>query len=127
MKTVVYMVRHAHSEFNIKEEQTRGLSDKGWKDAEKITEILTSETIDTVVSSSYTRAIQTVQGIADLIGTQVEIDKRFRERDLASADYRFDDIETAMQLCFNSPDFSHPGGESNNKGSSRPKRCFGKI
>ena len=57
MDTEIYFVRHAHSVFDIENEEFRGLSDKGRKDTEKVKEILNSESIDHIVSSSYVRAI----------------------------------------------------------------------
>jgi 2,3-bisphosphoglycerate-dependent phosphoglycerate mutase len=111
--TVIYMIRHAHSVFNLEEEETRGLSVQGVEDAERVTEIMLKEKVDAVYSSSYTRAIQTVQGLADALHLPVQIDERFRERDLASKDFVIEDTEKAMNEVFDQPDFSLPGGESN--------------
>jgi 2,3-bisphosphoglycerate-dependent phosphoglycerate mutase len=67
MNTLVYMVRHAHSVFSLEHEETRELSEKGWKDAERITEILKKENIEHILSSSYVRARQTVEGISHFL------------------------------------------------------------
>jgi 2,3-bisphosphoglycerate-dependent phosphoglycerate mutase len=117
--TVIYMVRHAHSVFNLEEEETRGLSVQGMKDAERVKEIMLKEEIDAVYSSSYTRAIQTVQGLADEHLLPVQLDERLRERDLAAKDFYIEDPEKAMKKVFNHPEFSFPGGESNNEVKAR--------
>ena len=127
MKTEIYMVRHAHSTHNIETEATRPLSKQGFEDADQITEILKKEKINVVVSSSYVRAIQTVQGIADVLGTEVKLDARFRERDLAAKDYKIEDTETAMKMCFDTPDFAHPGGETNNEVQKRGVEAFNEV
>ncbi len=127
MKTEIYMVRHAHSVFNIETEVTRPLSKQGFEDANQITEILKKEKINVVVSSSYVRAIQTVQGIADVLGTEVKLDARFRERDLAAKDYKIEDTEKAMKMCFDTPDFAHPGGETNNEVQKRGVESLSEV
>jgi 2,3-bisphosphoglycerate-dependent phosphoglycerate mutase len=113
------MVRHAHSAFNLEEEETRGLSIQGMEDADRVKELLLKENIDAVYSSSYTRAIQTVQGLADSLNKEVKVDERFRERDLAAKDYRMEDTKKAMQEVFENPDFRLPGGETNNEVKER--------
>lgn len=113
MNTHVYMVRHAHSVFSLEHEETRELSERGWKDAAKITKIMLRENIDKIISSSYVRARQTVEGLSKSLKLEIEIDPRFRERDLAARDHYFDNPEEAMQKVFSESYFKYPGGESN--------------
>jgi 2,3-bisphosphoglycerate-dependent phosphoglycerate mutase len=117
--TIIYMVRHAHSVFNLEEEETRGLSIQGMEDAARVKELLLVENIDAVYSSSYTRAIQTVQGLADSLDGRVQVDERFRERNLAAKDYKIEDTKKAMQEVFENPEFRLPGGETNNEVKER--------
>ena len=119
MNTEVYFVRHAHSVFSLEHEETRELSEKGWKDAEKITQILSYESINHIISSSYVRARQTVEGLANLLGVEVDLDSRFRERDLAAQDHYFENPQEAMQKVFANPAFKFPGGESNHEVQQR--------
>lgn len=119
MNTEVYFVRHAHSVFSLEHEETRELSEKGWKDAEKITQILLKENINQIISSSYVRARQTVEGLANQREMGIELDPRFRERDLAARDYHFENPEEAMQKAFSNPAFKFPGGESNHEVQQR--------
>jgi len=113
MNTKIYFVRHAHSDFSLENEETRELSEKGWADAQKITDIMIKEDIQYIISSSYVRAIQTVEGLSNHLHKEIEIDCRFRERDLAAKDHHFEKPLEAMKYVFDNPHFKFPGGESN--------------
>ncbi|PFT30390.1 hypothetical protein COK71_22175 [Bacillus cereus] len=60
MKTFIYMVRHGDSP-KFGKEETRGLTEKGKSDVQRITDALQGEEIDVVISSPYNRSILTVQ------------------------------------------------------------------
>ncbi|MEI2663090.1 histidine phosphatase family protein [Rossellomorea sp. LJF3] len=119
METEVYFIRHAHSVFSLEDEETRGLSKIGWEDAKEITEIMIGKNIDYILSSPYTRAIQTVEGLARKLKKEIILDERFRERDLAARDHHFDDPSKAIKYVFEHPLFHYPGGESNNDVQAR--------
>ncbi|MGG1658749.1 histidine phosphatase family protein [Brevibacillus sp. NRS-1366] len=119
MITQIYMVRHAESPFSPDQEETRGLSEKGWQDARKVAEILEAEQIDVFISSHYARAKQTIEAAARQQKCEIIIEPRFRERDLAAWDYPFDDFEQAIAKVFDNPDFAYPGGESNTVAGNR--------
>ncbi len=110
LQTNLYFVRHAHSTYTP-DEWGRPLSNKGQMDAERITQRLKKEDIQHVLSSPYKRAMQTVQGIADLIGKEVILDQGFRERKLASVPV--EDFNKAIKKLWEEPSFSYEGGESN--------------
>jgi 2,3-bisphosphoglycerate-dependent phosphoglycerate mutase len=111
--TEIYLVRHAHSEYSAEQEATRGLSERGRIDALSVTELLSKERIEAVCSSPYVRAVQTVEGIARLVGTSIDIDARFREKDLGDYKSYMEDRWQAFQKGFAEPQFSFPHGESN--------------
>lgn len=67
MNSIVYLVRHGESPKTDENERMRGLTEKGIKDAIRITEILKKENIDTVISSPYSRSKKTIQGLATLL------------------------------------------------------------
>jgi 2,3-bisphosphoglycerate-dependent phosphoglycerate mutase len=108
--TNLYFVRHAHSIYTP-DELGRPLSEKGYNDAEKITEILKKEDIDIVISSPYKRAIQTVEGVARIIGKEVLIENGFRERNLSEKPV--EDFYQAVTKVWEDYNFSWEGGESN--------------
>jgi len=114
MYTFIYMVRHGDSpkEGN---ERTRGLSEKGHLDAQKVTEILKDEEIDAVVSSPYIRSILTVEQLAQQIGQDVLVFEDLRERKFTSEDKRISDneLDPLLEKSFSGPNFALEGGESN--------------
>ena len=84
MITNIYFVRHANSSYTP-DELNRPLSEKGFKDSKKVTELLSQENITQVISSPYKRAIQTVEGTANHFGLTISIDEGFRERNVADS------------------------------------------
>jgi len=119
MDTMIYFVRHAHSVFSLENEETRELSERGWADAQKITDIMIKENIQHIISSSYVRALQTVEGLSKYLHKEIELDSRFRERDLAAKDHHFEKPLEAMKFVFDNPHFKFPGGESNQEVQER--------
>lgn len=83
--TTIYFVRHAQSDWAIKEENIRPLSEKGLKDREFVTEYLKDKDIDLVFSSPYKRAFDTVHDFAQKYGFEIDIIEDFRERKVDSA------------------------------------------
>lgn len=122
--TVVYFVRHAHSNYSS-DEYNRPLSLKGLQDANLITEKLKDRQIDAVISSPYKRAIETVQGIAKWNRKQVITCDVLKERTLALGPVV--DFERAINRVWNNPAFSYEGGESNLAAQRRVVPVFQKI
>ena len=114
--TQLYFVRHAHSTYTP-EELERPLSEKGFEDTKKVTEILIDESIDHVVSSTYKRAIQTVEGVAQHIGKEIELIEAFRERTLSAKPV--DDFKKAITSVWEDFDLVLEGGESNYTAQAR--------
>lgn len=110
MKTEIYFVRHAHSTYTP-EELTRPLSEKGMRDARRVTRILESENLDHVVSSPFLRAVQTVEGTAASLNQDVILIHGFKERLLSSEP--LDDFQGAIRKVWEEPSFHWEGGESN--------------
>jgi len=114
MSTTVYMVRHGDSpkEGN---ERTRGLTEKGYEDAQRLAELLRDKEIDVVVSSPYLRSILTVEQVALHTGKEVMVIEDLRERVFSSSDNRLDDKELGplLEKSFEDFTFSLEGGESN--------------
>ncbi|AZB42307.1 histidine phosphatase family protein [Bacillus sp. FJAT-42376] len=114
MSTFIYMVRHGESPKEGKE-RTRALTEKGYADVERVTEILKDEKIDAVVSSPYIRSILTVEKLAEQIGKEVIVFEDLKERIFSSDDSRAADKELIplLERSFLEPTFSLKGGESN--------------
>lgn len=109
MRTNIYFARHAHSIYTP-DELNRPLSERGFKDAERVTKLLSQENITHVISSPYKRALQTVENIAKLSELNILIDEGFRERKLA--DSSIDNFDEAVLKAWENLNFSLPGGES---------------
>lgn len=114
MSTVVYMVRHGDSpkEGN---ERTRGLTEKGYLDAQRVTDILKDEKIDAVVSSPYIRSILTVEKLAQQIEQEVLVFEDLKEKVFSANINRATDNELfpILERSFLDPYFALDGGESN--------------
>jgi 2,3-bisphosphoglycerate-dependent phosphoglycerate mutase len=109
MITNIYFVRHANSTYTP-DELKRPLSEKGQKDAEQITKLLSEENITHVISSPYQRAIQTVEGTANLFGLNILTDEGFKERTLAEGSV--DNFDEVIKKYWENLNFSLSGGES---------------
>jgi len=114
MSTFVYMVRHGESpkEGN---DRIRGLTEKGYLDAKRVTEILKDKEIDVVASSPYIRSILTVEQLAQQIGEEVLVFEDLKERIFSSGNNRVSDKELVplLKKSFSESNFSLEGGESN--------------
>jgi 2,3-bisphosphoglycerate-dependent phosphoglycerate mutase len=120
LNTYIYMIRHGDSP---KEgpERTRGLTEKGIFDAQKVTELLKKENMDVVVSSPYLRSVQTVEGISQHIGQSVIVEEDLKERIFSTSHNRISDQELGhlLEASFRDPDFALKGAESNAECQSR--------
>ncbi|WP_226672337.1 histidine phosphatase family protein [Rossellomorea aquimaris] len=114
MNTYIYMVRHGDSPITG-DERTRPLTEKGMKDARRITDLLKTEEIDVVVSSPYLRSVQTVEGISRHIGKPVVIEETLKERIFSAGNNRISDQELRplLEKSFQDPDYALKGAESN--------------
>ncbi|SFL94395.1 2,3-bisphosphoglycerate-dependent phosphoglycerate mutase [Paenibacillus sp. 1_12] len=129
MNTTIYWVRHAKSPFSKENERLRGLSPDGIADAERVTEILAQEQLEAVVSSPYTRAIQTVQGAAAELGLEMELEENLRERLLAGLDHVIEGegFMAAIERVFTDQDYALPGGESNHAAQQRGMEALQRV
>ncbi|MGM0852755.1 MAG: histidine phosphatase family protein [Bacillota bacterium] len=114
MNTFIYKVRHGDSpkEGN---ERTRGLTEKGLLDAQRVTAILKDEEIDAVISSPYLRSILTVEKAGQQIGQEVSVVEDLKERIFSSKGTRVSEEELGplLEKSFLEPNFALKGGESN--------------
>lgn len=110
MMTVVYFIRHAQSDRSFHDEQTRPLTAEGIADTEKITLALKDKGITHIVSSPYTRTVQTVEGLSKALMLEIETDNDLRERNAGKwyGDRFFDFIEKQWADF----DYRIEGGES---------------
>lgn len=122
--TNLIFVRHAHSNYSP-DELGRNLSEKGFIDAGRVTDILKRYEIDNVVSSPYKRAIQTVEGIAESLGKEIKVMEDFKERILSIEPV--EDFPLAISKVWEDKNFSWIGGESNKEAQTRGIKATIKI
>lgn len=123
------MVRHGESPYSEGTERTRGLTPKGMLDAQKVTEILKDEGIKAIISSPYTRAVLTLEGLAKHLNIEIKTYEELRERHFGDdhALMRDDHFMKAFEQSFLDFDFTLPGGESNKACQERSVAVFKKI
>lgn len=78
--TTVYFIRHAQSDRFVHDDRTRPLTTEGLEDTKLITEALADAGIKHILSSPYTRTIQTVTHLARQLDIPIQPVENFRER-----------------------------------------------
>jgi 2,3-bisphosphoglycerate-dependent phosphoglycerate mutase len=114
--THLYLVRHAHSVYTP-DELGRPLSERGFLDALRVTELLKKEPIDLVISSPYKRAIQTIEGTASHFQQEILLMEGLKERELSSG--FVEDFGAAITKVWEDFDFALEGGESSRSAQVR--------
>lgn len=117
MTTSIYMVRHAESPYDEGDERTRGLTVQGKKEAGKVTKMLIGEGIDMIISSPYSRAVLTVEGLAQHRNLEIEKIEDLRERYFSSQ--HITELMSNIRDNFYNFEYALPGGESNADCQSR--------
>jgi 2,3-bisphosphoglycerate-dependent phosphoglycerate mutase len=121
MKTYIYFLRHAVSPFVFGNEKARSLSDEGRQAASKVAERLVNEGINIIASSSYIRAIETVQPLADLLNKPIHEFEELRERPIKGLDYELteDELLVGIEQSFQDIDYCLEGGETTRAAQNR--------
>lgn len=107
--TNLYFIRHAEPKYDG-DDRTRGLSEKGLRDRKLVTAFLADKSIDTVLSSPFRRAADTVQEFADAHGLDVIPVEDFRERRIAGT--WIEDFRGFTRRQWEDFDFKLDDGES---------------
>ncbi|KOR90104.1 phosphoglycerate mutase [Paenibacillus solani] len=123
--TILYFVRHAESPFIEGKERARGLSVEGVRAAERVKDLLLKEDIDVVIASSYQRAKDTIQPLADALALPIEEYEDLRERKVG--DFQGYSFLEAKEKLFQDFAYSFPGGESSTTAQSRAVRMIEEV
>lgn len=117
-KTTIYFIRHAESPFIFGAERERPLSNKGFDDSRKIADKLANIQFDQFISSSYTRAIQTLEPLVNQ--SEIIIYDELREKTLKGP-YKLEKniIEEAIKQSFLDVHYKLEGGESTREAQER--------
>lgn len=120
---MLFLVRHAHSPFS--QDEMRPLSPAGHAAAVRVADLLEDAGITRVVSSPYTRAVQTVRPLADRLGLPVDIEPDLRERRLC--DEIVDDVQRRIERVWTDFMFAFPNGESSAAAQDRVRHAVDRI
>jgi len=120
---MLFLVRHAHSDYGP--DEMRALSESGRRAAHRIADLLQDRGITMIVSSPYTRAVQTVQPLADRLGMSIQLDSDLRERLLSTGP--LDDFQRRLEATWSDFDLSYPGGESSAAAQARVSQAIRRI
>jgi 2,3-bisphosphoglycerate-dependent phosphoglycerate mutase len=110
----IYLIRHCQAEG---QGPSASLTDKGYRQAAALANLLVTEGISKIVSSPYKRAVDSATYLATKLTLAIQTDVRLIERILSDppvATWR-DHLRTA----FENPDLALPGGESGNEAMAR--------
>ncbi|MCE3199175.1 histidine phosphatase family protein [Paenibacillus sonchi] len=128
--TYIYMVRHGDSLKTSGNERSRFLSAQGEKDAQRVTQRLLGEGIDALYSSPYTRAVDTIAGLAGALGKEIHKVEDLKEKCWTEDDRTLQDPELYpfLEQMFAEPDFVlEVGGESNRVCKERAVKALKEI
>jgi len=106
--TILYFVRHAQSIYVEGSERTRGLTEQGRLDAERVKDLLIGEQPDVFVSSHYKRAVETILPLAKACNCEINLEEDLRERTLSATDMGKDRFFEAKRTVFEQQDFAYP-------------------
>lgn len=122
MRSTIIFVRHCESSGQTPEAP---LTAKGFADARALAPRLAALGIDSVYSSHYARAVQTIEPFAAAHSLPINIEPRVRER-LLSAE-PLDDWLEHMRLSFENFDHRAPGGETLREAQARGLAALQRI
>jgi 2,3-bisphosphoglycerate-dependent phosphoglycerate mutase len=107
------------------DEYTRPLTAKGFRDATKLRDTLSSTRIDAAYSSPYLRARQTIEPIAQARGLIIETIEDLRERLLSPSD--LPEWRAHLKRSWEDFDYAPPGGETSRAAQARVVRVLDTI
>jgi len=110
----IYLVRHCEATGQLADAQ---LTEVGFKQAEQLAEFLTKLKISHLKSSTFTRAIQTIEPFSQAIGLTIATDDRLIERDLGLG--IVDDWFDKFSPTFVDLDLKYGEGESSYEAQKR--------
>jgi len=110
----IYVVRHCKTEG-----QSRGanLTEEGYLQAEAVAEFLYDKNIESIVSSPYLRAIQSISPLAEKIQIKLDKDDRLAERVLCGESHP--DWLEMLRHTFTDLELCYEGGESSTTAMNR--------
>lgn len=125
MQTEIYFVRHAEPDLQNHNDRLRELTAKGEEGARKVAQFLRDKEIDTVFSSPYRRAVQTVKPFAQSSFMPIVAVEDFRERAVSEA--WIGDYDIFCKKQWEDFEYKLRGGESLSEVQSRVVKAWETI
>lgn len=112
--TKIYIIRHCAA---TGQEPGAVLTETGMAQAIELGGFLSELGIERIVSSSYTRAVQSIEPLAEALAIEIKIDERLKERVLSSGN--LPDWAERLKSTFDDHELALEGGESSNEALAR--------
>lgn len=109
MRTELYLIRHAKSDYKIKDDFTRPLTSEGHKAAQELISTFFDTHLHAIYSSPYKRTLDTVKPLATSKNLPIYERENLRERSIGKW---VDDFESYARKQWDDFDFTIEGGES---------------
>ena len=106
--TTIYFIRHAESDYSVRNSRIRPLTEKGMADRSLVTKFLNDKNIDIVLSSPYKRAVDTLKDFTD----DIHKIEDFHEITSKFEKIPEEDFPTTMNRLWSDFDYKKRGGES---------------
>ena len=113
--SVVFLIRHAHSEWTP--DEARSLSRQGAASAQQVAARIGGEPITAIYSSPSRRAVDTVSPLAERLGLDIYMVENLREREVPPVP--LSEFEPMIREAWLDPHSSPGGGESNHDAQVR--------
>lgn len=127
--TTIYFIRHCKPDLSIKEDHLRPLSPEGVRDSQTLVTLFQDTKIDTILSSPYKRAYETVAPLAIARALPIVTNEDFRERKVS--DQWLSDFQTFAYRQWHDFSYKLTNGESledvqsrNIKGLTETLTCY---
>lgn len=114
MEKTIYVVRHCRAEGQAPDAE---LTEEGKTQSKELAGFFKDKNIQHIISSPFTRAIQSIEQTADSLGLEMEIDGRLAERVLSSKN--LPDWMERLEESFEDLDLKMAGGESSREAADR--------
>ncbi len=99
--TTIYFVRHARTDYTVKDEVNRPLTYEGRESALRIKEFFSEIEIDAIYSSPYKRTVDTIKPYAESVCKEIKLVNDLREREIGCWVEDFDEFSYNQWHDFN--------------------------
>lgn len=122
MNKTIYLIRHCQAMGQAPDAE---LTEAGRRQAHKLADFLEKQRVVHIVTSPFSRAIQSIEPAADRLGLQIEVDDRLAERVLSTQD--LPDWMEKLEESFGDAELKLAGGESGKEATDRAMEAMSEM